>query len=259
MQPEISVLGLSVKTFGLCFAAAFVASGLLTWRRLKEIGRPPDDAYGLIFAALIGGLVGARVHYALEHLSAVRSDPLGSIFSGTGLVFYGGALGGAIGVLIWAHRHRFVNLALFDLAAAPLAIGYAVGRIGCQVSGDGDYGKVSSLPWAMGYPHGTVPTAPGVTVQPTPIYETLTMGLVTWVLWRMRDRVRPGLVFATWLVLAGLERFLVEFVRRNPEVWAGLTQPQLESLGLIAIGALWIGLAARRGSLLVPRRPVVAV
>ena len=95
------------------------------------------------------------------------------MFSGSGLVWYGGAIGGAIGVLLWMRwRDAMLELRMFDMCATALALGYAIGRIGCQVSGDGDYGIRSSLPWAMGYPHGTVPTPPGVTVQPTPIYET---------------------------------------------------------------------------------------
>ena len=142
-----------------------------------------------------------------------------------------------------------LNLGLLDFAAPLLALGYAIGRIGCQVSGDGDYGIRSSLPWAMGYAHGTVPTPPGVTVQPTPIYETLAMGLVALWLWRARDRYRPGILFAFYLVLAGVERLLVEFIRRNKEVFAGLTAAQLESLGLLIAGLLCLALAARRGPL----------
>ena len=121
-------------------------------------------------------------------------------------------------------------------------MGYAIGRIGCQVSGDGDYGKVSNLPWAMGYPHGTVPTPPGVKVQPTPIYETLAMGLVAWWLWRMRDRV-PSRGAVRVLSPARRPRAAcsIEFVRRNHRVaLAGLTTPQLESIALIVVGALWL-------------------
>jgi phosphatidylglycerol:prolipoprotein diacylglycerol transferase len=128
-------------------------------------------------------------------------------------------------------------------------MGYAIGRIGCQVAGDGDYGKVSSLPWAMSYSHGTVPTPPGVRVQPTPIYETLAMGLVAWWLWRMRDRFRVGALFALYLVLSGLERLLVEFVRRNHQVAIGLTAPQLESVALLVAGAIWLVFMARGGGL----------
>ena len=117
----------------------------------------------------------------------------------------------------------------------PLALGYAIGRIGCQLSGDGDYGRASDLPWAMSYPDGTVPTTEEV--HPTPVYETLAMGLVAWLLWQWRDRFRPGVLFAFYLVLSGLERFLVEFVRRNEDTVAGLTTPQVESLVLMAGGS----------------------
>jgi phosphatidylglycerol:prolipoprotein diacylglycerol transferase len=97
----------------------------------------------------------------------------------------------------------------------------------------------------MAYPDGTVPTTEQV--HPTPVYETLAMGLVAWVLWRWRDRFRPGILFAIYLVFAGAERFLVEFIRRNSEVVAGLTAPQLESLGLMLAGGAWLAIAWRRG------------
>jgi phosphatidylglycerol:prolipoprotein diacylglycerol transferase len=244
MKPEIHVLGLSIKLFGVCFAAGFAACGLVIARRLRELGRPGDWAYEIVFAALIGGLVGARLYYIVQNYSQVKGDLVGSIFSGTGLVWYGGAIGGAIGVLGWAHWRKMLNLVLVDMCATALALGYAIGRIGCQVSGDGDYGIRSHLPWAMGYPHGTVPTPPGVTVQPTPIYETVSMCLVAWVLWQLRDRVRPGVVLALYCVLSGIERLLVEFVRRNREVLGGLTAPQLESIvlalaGVLALALMW--------------------
>jgi phosphatidylglycerol:prolipoprotein diacylglycerol transferase len=249
VQPKIDVLGIPVKTFGVMFAIGFLAAGLVVARRLKELGRPVDWSYEMIFAGLVGGLVGARLYYLFQHTAQFKHDPLGSVFGGTGLVWYGGLIGGAIGVVIWARRRGLFGLGLLDLASVPLALGYAIGRIGCQVSGDGDYGKVSTLPWAMGYPHGTVPTPPGVKVQPTPIYETVAMCLLAYGLWRLRDRVRPGVVFALYLLLSGLERFLVEFIRRNSEVLAGLTSPQLESIALMLIGSLWLALMARRGGM----------
>jgi phosphatidylglycerol:prolipoprotein diacylglycerol transferase len=102
----------------------------------------------------------------------------------------------------------------------------------------------------MGYPNGTVPTAPGETVHPTPIYETLTMGLVAFFLWQLRDRTRPGVLFALYLAIAGAERFLIEFIRRNDAVALGLTAAQLESLGLFVVGVVWLAVAHRRGGLL---------
>ena len=247
MRPEIHVPGLSIKTFGVMFALGFIAAGAVLGRRFQELGKPVDWAYEMIFAALVGGLVGSRVYYLVQHRNDLHGGLLSNVFSGTGLVWYGGALGGMLAVFLWAYRRQFLGLVLLDLAAPALALGYAIGRIGCQVSGDGDYGKASDLPWAMPYPHGTVPT--DISVHPTPIYETLAMGLVAWLLWRWRDSFRPGLLFAAYLVLSGIERLLVEFIRRNSDVALGLTAPQLESVALIVLGALWVAWAGRRGGL----------
>jgi phosphatidylglycerol:prolipoprotein diacylglycerol transferase len=247
MKPEVEILGISIKTFGVAFALAFIACGAVVARRLKELGKPVDWAYEVIFAALVGGVVGARGYYLVQHYDQVKHDLIGNAFSGSGLVWYGGAIGGAIAVVAWMRWRRMLNLWMLDTCAIGLALGYAIGRIGCQVSGDGDYGIRSSLPWAMGYPNGTVPTPPGVKVQPTPIYETVAMALLAYALWRMRDRVRPGVVFAAYLVGSGLERFLVEFIRRNHEVLAGLTAPQLESVALVLAGLAWLAVLMRRG------------
>jgi phosphatidylglycerol:prolipoprotein diacylglycerol transferase len=249
MRPEVHVLGLSIKTFGVVYALGFLACGVVVARRLRELELPVDWAYEIVFAALVGGVVGARGYYIVQNYSQVKHDLVGSVFSGSGLVWYGGAIGGAICVLAWMRWRGALNLVMVDLCVTVLALGYAIGRIGCQVSGDGDYGIRSKLPWAMGYPHGTVPTPPGVKVQPTPIYETLAMGLLAYALWRLRDRVRPGVVLGAYLVLSGLERLLVEFIRRNKEVWLGLTAPQLESIALMAIGAALLAALARRGGL----------
>ena len=247
MKPEIHLIGISIKTFGVMFALGFLACGALVARRLREVGRPVDWAYEITFSALLGGVVGARGYYLIQNYDQVKHDLIGSIFSGSGLVWYGGAIGGAIGVILWMRWRKVLELWAFDMCATALALGYAIGRIGCQVSGDGDYGIRSHLPWAMGYPHGTLPTPPGVRVQPTPIYETVTMCLLAYALWKLRDRVRPGVVFALYLLGSGLERFLVEFIRRNKEVVAGLTSPQLESLALMVIGLVWLAAMTRRG------------
>jgi phosphatidylglycerol---prolipoprotein diacylglyceryl transferase len=246
MKPEIEILGISIKTFGVMFALAFLACGFVVARRLRELHKPVDWAYEIVFAALLGGVIGARAYYVIQNYDQVKHNLLGSIFSGSGLVWYGGAIGGAIGVVAWMRWRNALELRMFDMCATALALGYAIGRIGCQVSGDGDYGIRSSLPWAMGYPHGTVPTPPGVRVQPTPIYETVSMCLLAYLLWHLRDRVRPGVVFAAYLVGSGLERFLVEFIRRNKEVLVGLTAPQVESLVALAIGLLWLAVMVRR-------------
>jgi phosphatidylglycerol---prolipoprotein diacylglyceryl transferase len=243
---QIDVLGVQLQTFGIFFALNFLCWAAVVARRLKELGKPVDWAYEILFASLIGGLVGARGYYLLQNYDEVKGDILGNVFSGSGLIWYGGLLGGVVAVLLWARWRDFLRLALLDMAAPALALGYAIGRIGCQVSGDGDYGKASDLPWAMGYPHGAVPTGPGVTVQPTPLYETLSMGLFALVLWRLRDAFRPGALFGIYLVGAGIERFLVEFARRNEHVLGVLTAAQIESLTLIVGGVVWLLVLLRR-------------
>jgi phosphatidylglycerol:prolipoprotein diacylglycerol transferase len=246
VQPEIHLGPITLQTFGICFAFAFLASGALFAKRLRELDKPVDWTYEAVFAALIGGLVGSRLDYIIQNWDKVSGDVVGNIFSGSGLVFFGGLIGGAIGVLLWAHWRGFLGWTLLDSAAPSIAIGYAVGRLGCQVSGDGDYGEPSDLPWAMAYPDGTVPTTEEV--HPTPIYESLSMGLVTLLLWHWRDRFAPGVLFGLYLIFAGLERFLVEFIRRNDAVVAGLTVPQLFSLAMLAGGSALV--VARRN---VPR------
>jgi phosphatidylglycerol:prolipoprotein diacylglycerol transferase len=246
--PELDLGPLTLQTFGVCFALAFLAAGAVLGRRLQELGKPVDWAYEIIFAGLVGGLVGSRVDYVVQNWDSASDDLLGSFFSGSGLVWFGGLVGGALGVVLWAWRRGFLGARLLDLTAVPLALGYAIGRCGCQLSGDGDYGEPSDLPWAMAYPDGTVPTTDEV--HPTPIYETLAMGFVALFLWQLRDRFRPGVLFALYLVLAGLERFLVELIRLNDSVVAGLTLAQLVSLAMIAAGGGW--LIARRERL---RRP----
>jgi len=251
VQQQIDILGLPIKTFGVMFAIGFLAAGAIIWRRLQELERPKDWAYEMVFAALVGGLVGSRLYWVVQHWSEVSDDFPSSLVSGSGLVWYGGAAGGALGVILWAWWRKFLTLDLLDTCATPLALGYAIGRIGCQLSGDGDYGVPSSLPWAMPYPHGTVPT--DTDVHPTPLYETLTMGLVAWWLWRNRDTFRAGLLFAFYLVFSGTERFLVEFIRRNATDEIGLTVPQITALVMIVAGIAWIVLVGRRDGTI--RRP----
>jgi len=245
MLPEIHLGPLTLQTFGICFGLGFVAAGLVGARRLGELGLPKDWAYEITFAGLVGGLVGARLNYIFQNWSKVSNDLLGNLFSGSGLVWYGGLIGGTIGVVAWGWYRGWLGLALLDYASVLIALGYAIGRIGCQVSGDGDYGKPADLPWAMAYPKGTVPT--DVRVQPTPIYETLSMGLVALALWQLRDRFAPGTLFALYLVLGGVERLLVEFIRRNPDAALGLTLAQLVSIGMVIAGGAW--LFARRARL----------
>jgi phosphatidylglycerol---prolipoprotein diacylglyceryl transferase len=238
MQRSIDLGPIELQTFGLAFGLTFLACAAVAVRRFGELGRPPEYGYELAIAAFVGGVIGARVDYLVQNWDRVSDDLLGSLFSGSGLVFLGGLVGGALGAILWARWRGVLGLALLDLAAPIIALGYALGRVGCQVSGDGDYGVPSNLPWAMAYPDGAVPTT--VEVHPTPIYETLAMGTVALVLWRLRERFAPGVLFALYLVLAGLERFLVELIRRNEAVLVGLTLAQLLSVVMMVAGTVWL-------------------
>jgi phosphatidylglycerol:prolipoprotein diacylglycerol transferase len=237
--PEISLGPITLQTFGICFALGFLAAGALVARRLDELGKPRDWAYEMVFAGIIGGLIGGRIDYVLQNWDRASDDLVGTLFGGTGLVWLGGVIGGAIAVCLWARWRGFLGVGLFDLCAPALALGNAIGRVGCQLSGDGDYGRATDMPWGMAYPDGTVRTLQEV--HPTPIFETLAMGLIALALWQLRDRVRPGGLFALYLVLAGFERLLVEFIRRNDDFVLGLTEAQLISVAMILGGAYWLG------------------
>ena len=185
MLPEIDVFGIELKTFGIFFALNFLAWGAVAAQRFRELGRPEDLAYEMVFAALGGGIVGAKLYWAIDNgeLDGVRA------------VQRVGADVVRRPARRRDHRHRVGEVArrssrceLLDIAGIGLPLGYAIGRIGCQISGDGDYGEPSDLPWAMGYPDGVVPTDPGVEVHPTPLYEAITMGLLAWALWRAARR-----------------------------------------------------------------------
>ena len=240
MIPDLFSIGpFTLHSFGLMMALGFVAAGYFLSRAMVHEGYDGSQAWEILIAAAVGGVLGAKIDFVLQNGSE------GNFLSGSGLVWYGGVIGGAIGVIAVAAWRKIPIGRLANMSAPGLAIGYAIGRIGCQLSGDGDYGRATSLPWGMSYPDGEVPTTE--IVHPTPVYETAAMLVVFFVLWRLRDRLnRPWQLFGLWAILAGAERFLVEFVRRNEDVALGLTAAQLFSIGLMAIGAvLMIG---RRGA-----------
>jgi len=241
MRPVLFQIGdFKLYSFGLMAAMALIVPGLVLVRPLiRRRGVSADFAYELIVAAGAGGFVGARIYYLIENYAAIKADFWGTAFGGIGFVWYGGLIGGFLAVVGWT-LVRHIPLDVIANAMAPaIAMGYAIGRIGCQLAGDGDYGKVSGLPWAMGYPHGTVPTPPGERVQPTPIYEVIVMSFVVWILWRLATRYDKSgwWTFGWFLILSAVERFAVEFVRRNPVWFAGLTQPQWMAIVSVIIGA----------------------
>lgn len=248
MRPELfSILGFPIQSYGVSKAlAAFVAAWLLG-RGFARRGLERDDAHTLTLYATVWGFVGGKAYYIAEH----AGDFTWHQFGGTGFTWYGGFLAGVVAFLVTARRRRLPLAAVTGLAAAPLSVAYGIGRLGCLLSGDGTYGRPSSLPWAMAFPDAMVPTT--VPVQPTPLYEALAAFALAAVLWRMHQRWHPLLVVAAYLVGSGSARLLVELVRNNPVAALGMTQPQLWSIGLLAAGFATAGLVLRSGQTIVLR------
>ena len=223
------VFGFPVEAFWAAVFLGFLAALLVARSELRRQGHDPGAAFDLILWAYVGGFVGARLFLVITEWEQFQRDPFELLLSGSGWVWQGGLIGGTVAVALKARALRLPLSDVADFAGACLAIGQAIGRIGCQFAGDGDYGVPTSLPWGMSYPNGVVPTTERV--HPTPIYETILYLLIFAVLWRNRLRPhRPGSLFGQYLLLSGAARFAVEFVRRNPIVGFGLTLAHWVSL-----------------------------
>jgi phosphatidylglycerol---prolipoprotein diacylglyceryl transferase len=242
---------LLVPTFGLMIAAAMVAAFYVLRADMARRGLAAKDtntAEMFIAVPSLIGIVGAKLYHVLETPRELFADPIGQLLSRYGLAWFGGLIAG-FGAFVWlARRKKLPLLSMFDAGSAAAALGYGVGRIGCFLSGDGDYGVPTSLPWGMSFPHGLVPTTDRV--HPTPIYELIAACAIAWILWRLgarqlmarreSDSLHPGSVFAVYLVLTGVARFLVEFIRINPRSFFGLTNAQAASVVSVIAGAtLW--------------------
>jgi phosphatidylglycerol---prolipoprotein diacylglyceryl transferase len=257
MIPFLHFGPLLVPTFGLMIAAAMVAAYYVLRADFARRGlAAKDTSTAEMFVAVpaLCGIVGAKLYHVLETPRELLADPLGQLFSRYGLAWFGGLIAGFAAFVWLARRFKYPLLDVFDAGSAAAALGYGVGRVGCLLSGDGDYGVPTSLPWGMSFPNGLVPTTERV--HPTPIYELIAACVIAWILWRLganRGR-RPGVVFAVYLILTGAARFLVEFIRINPRSFLGMTNAQAASLlSVIAGVALW-ALVARRGEGAVPAR-----
>jgi phosphatidylglycerol:prolipoprotein diacylglycerol transferase len=230
------IWGLEVESFWVTVLVGFLVALLVARAELRRTGHDPDLGYDLILYSYVGGFAGARLFLVFSAWEVFVRDPFEFFFSGSGWVWQGGVIGGAVAVIFAAKRRGLPLGDVFDLAGPCLAVGQAIGRIGCQLSGDGDYGRATDVPWAMSYPHGVVPT--DELVHPTPIYESVAYFVIFAFLWSRRWRPHiPGSPLGQYLIATGVVRFAVEFVRRNPVVALGLTLPQFASIASVAIGA----------------------
>jgi phosphatidylglycerol---prolipoprotein diacylglyceryl transferase len=246
MYPFIHIGHFSIGTFGLCLWLASVCACWTLYCNFRRYGIDAD-AVGVAAYTTVGGVAGAKLWHVLEDPSLLIHNPALVLFDRAGFAWFGGLLAG-IAVLLWQGRQaKTGGLGMLDLAAPAVSVGYGVGRIGCLVSGDGDYGIPTHLPWGMSFPNGLVPTTQKV--HPTPIYEFLVALLIAAYLWRRGSKTDGplplGQITGEYLVLSGVARFLVEFIRINPRIYWGMSNAQVASLGSIAAGILLVVWARR--------------
>ena len=248
---QVTLGGFTITGYGIMLMAAFLVSGWVFARELARAGKDPGLSWDSVVAAVIGGIVGAKLYYAL------LVQDWSALFSRGGLVWYGGFIGGAAAVatLLWWRRQSILEMG--DLVAPALAAGYSVGRVGCFLVGD-DYGLPSDVPWAMRFPQGAPPTTAGVlrdqfgvavpadvpasqvlAVHPTQLYEVFIALAVFLLLWRIRAVVRPkGWLFGVFLALMGMERLFVEIFRAKDDRFLGpFTLAQFFALLSVTVGA----------------------
>jgi phosphatidylglycerol:prolipoprotein diacylglycerol transferase len=263
VYPVLFEIGpIKIYSFGLMMGISFIVANYLLVQEFKRRRIPEEMAGTITLIALVAGVLGSKLFSIFENWDRFVADPAGEFFSAAGLTVYGGIILATLGIWYYVRKKRVPFLRVADAAAPTVILAYGIGRIGCQLSGDGDYGIPTDLPWAMTYPNGTVSTLaaqnpglveqwkdvfPGrpvpvdIPVHPAPVYETLAAIAIFAFLWSIRKRpMAMGTVYALWLILAGLERLLVEFIRLNP-LYLGLSQAQWISIGMILLGAgmLW--------------------
>jgi len=244
MTPILFHLGsVPIYSFGVLMSLAFAVSGWVMQSDFARKDEPCDLAWEIVGFGVVGGILGARLHQAVYHWAYFASDPLGFLTGRSGLVWYGGVVGGVVAT-VWPIRRRGVSYAsALDTGALGLTIGLAIGRVGCHLSGDGDWGTPTGLPWGVAYVNGTAgwPYPPGIVVHPAALYEMIALLGIFALLLRLRSRVTPpGALFAIYLVLSGLTRLLVEIIRTNPPGLLGLTDAQWTSIVLSGGAALWL-------------------
>jgi phosphatidylglycerol:prolipoprotein diacylglycerol transferase len=245
----------------------YLFSAMITRQQPK--GKSFDLASAITFIALVGGVLGSKLLFLLENLKDFTFEPFTLTFSPSGLTFFGGLIL-VTALLFWICRKAGVPfLGMADATAPGLLLAYGIGRIGCHLSGDGDYGFPTTLPWGTDYSKGTYPPSfafkdfpeitskfPGGVVpdttlcHPTPVYEFLLCGALFLLLWRFRKTLKPdGRIFMLYLMFAGAERFSIEFIRVNPRAFLGLSEAQLIALMLLLIGAFgWYRLSLKTPS-----------
>ena len=261
MIPFLHIGPIAIPTFGLMVAVAMIVAYYVLradMARRQIADKKSATAEIFIVVPALAGIAGAKLYHVLETPRELFAHPAEMLLSRYGLAWFGGLIGGFAAWVLLARAQKVSLLESLDAGSAAAAMGYGVGRVGCLLSGDGDYGVPTSLPWGMSFPNGLVPTSERV--HPTPIYELIVACVIAWVLWRLGTLQiaarasqkagstprwwRPGSVFAIYLLLTGSARFMVEFIRINPRSFFGLTNAQAASVVSVVVGAiLWWSIA----------------
>jgi len=234
MYPTVFRIGnIDITSFGVLVAAGALIGLWVFGRELARSGLPASGSDAAM-AGVFGGLVGAKLLWVAEHLG---EEPLRDLLlSRGGMSWFGGFAGGVLTALVVMRRLRLPVVATLAASTPALAIGHAIGRIGCFLVGD-DYGRPSNLPWAVAFPRGLPPT--DVPVHPTQLYEMFALFVVAWLLIRWRRRGVPdAIVIGRYLVLAGAIRFAIEFIRVNERIVGPLTLAHLVSGALVVVGVV---------------------
>ncbi len=261
MAPFIHLGPLNVPTFGLMLWLAAVCAAFVMDRCFRRAG-VDADAVGMVAIAVVAGIVGAKLWHVLDTPSDFHELGWRALWDSAGFAWYGGLIFGIAALVYQGWRAKIGAVRTLDLAAPAAAMGYGIGRIGCFLSGDGDYGIAikpvhffgfTFHPWGMAFPHGLMPIF--VPVYPTPLYELAGGLVIGWWLWRRLGKPHPtGAILGQYLLLTGVARFLVEFIRRNPKVLWGLSNAQLASAGAAIAGVALVCWTARRRA----ARPLLA-
>lgn len=267
VYPLVLHLGpIEITGYGVMLMVGFLVGGWTIQRQLRSRGWNEEYASDIVVWSVVGGIVGAKIWYVV-----LTQDP-GALLSRSGLVWYGGFLGATVALFLNGLRQRIPTRITLDLTAPAAAVGYAMGRIGCFLVQD-DYGVPTSLPWGMKFPEGLppstaqrmftdfgVPIPDGVipleviAVHPTQLYEVAAMMLAFWALWRLRNHARgAGWLFGVYLLFAGTERFMIEFIRaKDDRFLAGFTVAQLASIIIAIVGALFMARWANQDEVVIP-------
>ena len=251
MIPYLHLGPFNLPTFGLMVATGLLVASYVLQADFRRRGIR-SDAFLIIGIAGLAGIVGARLYHVLESPAEFFANPWPQLISRFGFAWFGGFLGGFAALLTLSRREEIPTLTFLDACTPAACVGYAIGRIGCLLSGDGDYGIPATVPWGMSFPNGVVPTTETCVqqgwpadcrVHPTPLYEFFVWMLIAYVLWRigayvLREKKSAGLVFCGYLVFTGIARFLVEMIRINPRSFFGMSNAQAASAASVLLGVV---------------------